>query len=190
MKKLLIALLTMLTLFGCAATPEFDQFSGPQKGDIVATMETNMGTIKIRLFADLTPEIVKNFTTLAEQDYYDGLTFHRVIQDFMIQGGDPNGNGTGGDSYLGEGVTLADEIVEELTHAKGTISMANRGPDTNTSQFFIVHADSAFLDGSYSIFGQVYDGLSVVDDIAVVETNAIDKPVEDVVIEDITISTY
>ncbi len=181
-----------MTSSGCSTedTQKFDQFSGPQSGDTVATIKTSEGDIKIRLFADLTPEMVTNFTTLSDDGYYNGLIFHRVINDFMIQGGDPNGNGTGGHSYKGEGTKLDDEIIDGLKHVRGAISMANSGPDTNGSQFFIVQSDSTYLDGGYSLFGQVYDGMDVVDAIASVETGLNDKPLKDVVIETIRIDTY
>lgn len=192
MKKSLSILLIsvfMFGLFGCGAK-KFDQTAMPASGDTIATITTNMGTIKIKFFSDLTPETVKNFTTLAQEGFYDGLIFHRVIEGFMIQGGDPNGNGTGGYSYKGEGTTLDDEIAPELSHIKGAVSMANRGePNTGGSQFFIVQKDSTYLDGGYSIFAQVYEGIDVVDAIAAVEVDGNDKPVTDVVIESIKITT-
>lgn len=193
MKKIITSILlsSLLMISSCGGgTSTFDQFLGPQSGDTVATIKTAMGDIKIRLFANLTPEMAKNFTTLAESGYYDGLVFHRVIDGFMIQGGDPNGNGTGGSSYKGEGTTLNDEIIDGLTHVRGAISMANRGANTNGSQFFIVQTDSTYLDGGYSLFGQVYEGMDVVDAIAKVEINSMDKPSTDVVIETVSISTY
>ncbi len=193
LKKLAIALVAIsLLLTGCNSTTtmtDFDQLSGPQDGDTVVTMSTSMGDIKIRLFADLVPEITKNFVTLSEDGYYDGLTFHRVINGFMIQGGDPNGNGTGGHSYKGEGTILNDEIASELSHVRGALSMANRGPNTNGSQFFIVQSDSAFLDGGYSLFGQVYEGMDVVDSISSVEKDSRDMPLEPVIIETVKVET-
>src|SRR3989339_275994 len=184
---LLISIL-MVGMFGCS-TKKFDQTAMPEKGDTIATITTTMGIVKIKFFEDLAPEIVKNFTTLAQDGYYDGLVFHRVIEGFMIQGGDPKGNGTGGHSYKGEGTTLEDEIAPELSHVRGAISMANRGPDTNGSQFFIVHKDATYLDGGYSIFAQVYEGMDIVDSIAVVDVVSNDKPLTDVVIESIEITT-
>jgi len=176
---------------GCGGTDtSFDQTAGPQAGDTVVTMGTSMGTIKLHLFTDLTPEISKNFVTLAEEGYYDGLIFHRVIDGFMIQGGDPSGNGTGGRSYLGAGINIDDEIAPGLSHVRGALSMANRGPNTNGSQFFIVQADSTFLDGSYSLFGQVYEGMDIVDMIAKVEKDANDKPLTPITIDQVAVSTY
>lgn len=179
----------MFGLFGCSAK-KINQTSAPVSGDTIATITTNMGTIKIKFFSDLTPETVKNFTALAKEGYYDGLIFHRVIEGFMIQGGDPNGNGTGGHSYKGEGTTLDDEIASELSHVKGAVSMANHGPDTSGSQFFIVQKDSTYLDGSYSLFGQVYEGMDIVDAIAAVPVDGNDKPLVDVVIEKVEITSY
>ncbi|HIA37243.1 MAG TPA: peptidylprolyl isomerase [Flavobacteriales bacterium] len=164
----------------------------PQTGDTIALMKTNMGEIKILIYTDLAPETATNFIEHAEAERYDEVIFHRVIEDFMIQTGDfENMNGTGGYSYKGAGTYLDDEFGEGLTHLKGVLSMANSGPNTGGSQFFIVqNADGTdFLDGKHAVFGIVYEGLGVVDDIAAVET-ASDKPVEDVVIESIEISTY
>lgn len=127
----------------------------------VATFETNKGTIRIELFADKTPKTVENFEQLCEKKYYDGLTFHRVIPDFMIQGGCPEGTGTGGPGYKFE-----DEFHPELKHdGPGVLSMANAGPNTNGSQFFITHLATPHLDGKHSVFGKVIEGQDVVDSI-------------------------
>ena len=115
----------------------------------IATIETPRGTIKLELFADKTPKTVANFEKLAKKGFYDGLTFHRVIADFMIQGGCPIGNGTGGPGY-----TFEDEFVPELRHdGPGTLSLANAGPNTNGSQFFITHVACPWLDGKHTVFG-------------------------------------
>ncbi|MBR2693264.1 MAG: peptidylprolyl isomerase [Thermoguttaceae bacterium] len=125
----------------------------------IATIETPRGTIKLELFADKTPKTVANFEKLAKKGFYDGLTFHRVIADFMIQGGCPIGNGTGGPGY-----TFEDEFVPELRHdGPGTLSMANAGPNTNGSQFFITHVACPWLDGKHTVFGKVLEGQDVVD---------------------------
>ena len=125
----------------------------------IATIETPRGTIKLELFADKTPKTVANFEKLAKKGFYDGLTFHRVIADFMIQGGCPKGNGTGGPGY-----TFEDEFVPELRHdGPGTLSMANAGPNTNGSQFFITHVACPWLDGKHTVFGKVLEGQDVVD---------------------------
>jgi peptidyl-prolyl cis-trans isomerase B (cyclophilin B) len=127
----------------------------------VATFETNKGTIRIELFDDKTPKTVENFETLCSKNFYDGLTFHRVIPDFMIQGGCPDGNGTGGPGYKFE-----DEFDPDLRHdGPGILSMANAGPNTNGSQFFITHVACPHLDGKHSVFGRVIEGQDVVDTI-------------------------
>lgn len=124
----------------------------------LATIKTNKGTMVIRLFAAHTPKTVANFEKLAQKGFYNGLTFHRVIPDFMIQGGCPQGNGTGGPGY-----TFADEFHPQLKHSvPGLLSMANSGPNTNGSQFFITHKPTPWLDGKHTIFGQVIQGLDVV----------------------------
>ena len=126
-----------------------------------ATIETNRGTIKLELFADKAPKTVANFEKLAKQGFYDGLKFHRVIADFMIQTGCPQGTGTGGPGYK-----FADEFHPDLRHkGPGVLSMANAGPNTNGSQFFITHVATPHLDGKHSVFGQVISGQDVVDTI-------------------------
>jgi cyclophilin family peptidyl-prolyl cis-trans isomerase len=123
-----------------------------------ATISTNRGDIVVKLHASQAPRTVNNFVCLAEDKYYDGLRFHRVIKDFMVQGGDPEGNGRGGPGY-----TFKDEFTPELKHDKpGVLSMANAGPNTNGSQFFITHVPTPWLDGKHSVFGQVTEGQDVV----------------------------
>ena len=136
--------------------------------DVSAVMHTSKGDIKIRLFAAKAPVTVANFVNLAKRGYYDGLTFHRVIPDFMIQGGCPHGSGTGGPGYRFE-----DECTPELKHdAPGKLSMANAGPGTNGSQFFITHVETSWLDGRHTVFGEVLDASDqeVVDSIAMGDT--------------------
>ena len=188
----------------------------PVSGDTVAIMHTNMGDISIKLFPEEAPKTVENFTTHAKNGYYNGLIFHRVIKDFMIQGGDPTGTGMGGESIWGN--PFKDEFHPSLHNLRGALSMANAGPGTNGSQFFIVQADSVpanmlsqmkqigeesfpsdivedyeklggtpWLDFRHSVFGQVFEGMNVVDAIANVKTAAQDKPVEDVIINSIEI---
>jgi peptidyl-prolyl cis-trans isomerase B (cyclophilin B) len=126
-----------------------------------ATMETDRGTIVLQLHAAQTPRTVNNFVCLAEDGYYDGVTFHRVIPDFMIQGGDPTGTGRGGPGY-----TFKDEFDPKLKHdGPGVLSMANAGPNTNGSQFFITHVATPWLDGKHSVFGRVISGQDIVDRI-------------------------
>lgn len=127
----------------------------------IATFETNKGTIKIELFDDKTPKTVANFEKLASDSFYDGLKFHRVIPDFMVQGGCPTGTGTGGPGYK-----FADEFHPSLKHdTPGILSMANAGPNTNGSQFFITHVPTPWLDGKHTVFGKVIEGQDVVDSI-------------------------
>lgn len=169
------------------------QSNPPAAGDKIATIETDMGTIKFRLFAEQVPEMVKNFETLANTGKYDGVPFHRVVQDFMIQTGDfTNRNGTGGYSYKGPGENLQDEIVPSLKHLYGTVSMANRGPNTNGSQFFVVtnKRGTAFLDGNYTIFGQVFEGMDVADKIAALQVAGTEKPGKEVLMKKVTVQPY
>lgn len=196
-----------------------NQLEHPKAGDLIAVMHTTMGDIKIRLFPDQVPKTVENFTTHAKNGYYNGVLFHRVISGFMIQGGDPQGTGMGGESIWGG--PFADEFDVDLHNLRGALSMANAGPNTNGSQFFIVQApevhegllaqmegltDRGFprqtidnykavggtphLDFKHAVFGQVYEGMDVVDAIASVETGRADKPVEDVKITSIDIGNY
>ena len=125
---------------------------------LIATFDTDRGPIKVELAADKAPLTVANFVNLARRGFYDGLNFHRVIPDFMVQGGCPNGTGTGGPGYRFE-----DEANNGLGHARGVLSMANAGPNTNGSQFFITHVSTPWLDGKHTVFGKVVEGLDVVD---------------------------
>ena len=154
-----------------------------------AVIETNMGTIKFDLLEDDAPKTTENFRLLAEKEYYNDVIFHRVIENFMVQGGDPLGEGYGGESAWGG--KFDDEIdkssdLYDGPYLKGTVAMANSGPNTNGSQFFIMHKDYP-LPPSYTKFGQVTEGQDVVDSIAVVETNHSDKPLEPVVMQKVYI---
>lgn len=191
------------------------QLEMPAKGEKIAVMKTNMGDIKIRLFPEVAPKAVENFINHSENGYYDGLIFHRVINDFMIQGGDPTGTGRGGESIYGH--SFEDEFDLSARNYRGALSMANAGPNTNGSQFFIVQAKNVdgglisqmeeladrgfpeavtenykkvggtpWLDFKHTVFGQVFEGMEVVDAIAAVKVGAQDKPVHDVIIEKIT----
>ncbi len=187
-----------------------NQLAKPAANETTAVMHTNMGDIAIRLFSDHAPKAVENFVTHAKNGYYDGIVFHRVIKDFMIQGGDPTATGCGGESIWGQ--NFKDEFTPELHNLRGALSMANAGPGTNGSQFFIVQANSVHpnfisqmkelpdyfpaqaveayaeaggtphLDYHHTVFGQVYEGMDVVDAIASVATNHSDKPLDDVTI--------
>jgi len=153
---------------------------------VSATIHTNFGNIKIKLAHDEAPNLAENFQRLAEAGKYNGTIFHRVINGFMIQGGDfENSDGTGGVSW--RGYDLPDEFSPNLSHVRGAVSMANRGPDTNGSQFFIVQKDAKFLDGRHSIFGQVVDGMSVVDKIAESKTDLNDRPLEKIQVSKVTL---
>lgn len=189
------------------------QTSKPVAGDKIAIMKTSMGDIKIKLFPNDAPKAVENFTTHAKNGYYNNLIFHRVMNDFMIQGGDPQGNGMGGESIWGK--PFEDEFTPKLSNFRGALSMANSGPNTNGSQFFIVQAKTVpsdmlgqmkdvgfpksiidtykkvggtpWLDGKHTVFGQVYDGMNVVDKISTTKVDAEDKPLKDIKIISITI---
>ena len=154
-----------------------------------AVIQTNKGTIRFELLEEDAPKTTENFITLAERGYYDGIIFHRVIKGFMIQGGDPTGTGSGGQSAWGR--RFNDEIdrsseVYKRGYQAGTVAMANAGPNTNGSQFFIMHADYG-LPPSYTIFGRVTEGQEVVDDIATTQTGRNDKPVSEVKMDRVTI---
>ena len=152
----------------------------------VAIIQTNMGTIELELFADKTPKTVENFVGLANKGYYNGVIFHRVIDNFMIQGGDPTGTGRGGQSLWGG--KFEDEFVPELKHdTEGILSMANAGPNTNGSQFFITLVPTPWLDGRHTVFGKVIKGMDVVKAIGKVPRNQQDRPLKDVVMEKVTI---
>jgi cyclophilin family peptidyl-prolyl cis-trans isomerase len=147
-----------------------------------ATMQTNHGSIELELFDHDAPKTVENFTKLAREGFYDGVIFHRVIQDFMIQGGDPTGTGSGGPGYQFE-----DEFNDHLVE-RGALAMANAGPNTNGSQFFIVTADACpWLDGKHTVFGKVTSGMDVVDSIERVETGPADRPRDEVRIESVSV---
>lgn len=176
------------------------------------TIKTNQGDIKIQLFDEIVPKTVKNFVELAEKGYYDGVIFHRVIPDFMIQGGDPTGTGMGGESIYDQ--EFEDEFSNELFNLDGALSMANAGPNTNGSQFFIVtngnvpkrmirqlkaaefpeeiveayrQGGTPWLDGHHTVFGQVIEGMDVVKAISKVSRNGADKPKDDVVMETVVV---
>ena len=147
-----------------------------------ATIHTNHGAIEVELFDEDAPKTVENFRKLASDGFYDGVIFHRIIKDFMIQGGDPNGTGTGGPGY-----TFEDEFNQHKV-VRGALAMANAGPNTNGSQFFIVTTDAApWLDGKHTVFGRVVDGMDVVDRIEGTDTDARDKPRNDIRIEKVSL---
>jgi cyclophilin family peptidyl-prolyl cis-trans isomerase len=148
-----------------------------------ATMQTNQGTIELQLFDEDAPKTVENFKKLAQDGFYNGIIFHRVIPDFMVQGGDPTGTGSGGPGYQFE-----DEFNDHKVE-RGALAMANAGPNTNGSQFFIVTADACpWLDGKHTVFGQVTSGMDVVDAISNADTGPGDKPREEIRIELVTLA--
>lgn len=185
MYKFLIPLFALALLIGCTSSPTM---TTPSTGAIptgfdgvlltgkhTVVIKTSMGDMTLELDADEAPKTVTNFVTLAKSGYYNGLTFHRVIPRFMIQGGDPSGNGTGGASVFG--AAFEDEI-NNYTMVRGAIAMANRGPDTNGSQFFIVQADATpWLDGRHTVFGKVTAGDDVIDKIAGAKRDESDMPI-------------
>jgi len=153
---------------------------------LIATVQTNMGAFEIELFAHDVPRTAKNFAGLAIKGYYDGIIFHRVIKDFMIQGGDPTGTGMGGESIYG--AKFEDEFVPSLMHdSPGILSMANAGPNTNGSQFFITVVATPWLNARHTVFGKVIKGMDVVYAISQVPTNNMDRPVENVVMQKVTV---
>lgn len=152
----------------------------------MVTLETNYGNITFELYTNDAPKTTENFVTLASKGFYDNLTFHRVIKGFMIQGGDPNGNGTGGPGYKFEDELNPNTASYKAGYKKGVVAMANSGPNTNGSQFFIMHADYP-LPNAYTIFGKVVSGQDVVDKIANVKVGANDKPVNPVIIKSVTL---
>ena len=157
----------------------------PNKKNSLAVFETSMGIFKVELFEDKAPRTAQNFISLVNKGFYNGLIFHRVIDGFMIQGGDPKGNGTGG-----PGCVIPDEFHKDLKHTgAGILSMANAGPNTGGSQFFITLDATPWLDGKHAIFGKVVEGLDVVKAIGKVKTGAQDRPQTDVVMKKITIVT-
>lgn len=189
MKKIVmcLALAMVFMATACAAGSfwDFKKDEGESKvANRIAVFDTNMGEFEVELFEDKTPITTKNFIDLAQEGFYDGVIFHRVIDGFMIQGGDPTGTGMGGPGY-----TIEDEFTPELTHeSEGILSMANTGrPHTGGSQFFITLAATPWLDGHHTVFGKVIKGMEVVREIGHVKTGPQDRPVHDVVINKITI---
>ena len=151
----------------------------------------NGGTIKLELYHNIAPITVENFVKLANDKFYDGLIFHRVIAGFMIQGGDPNGIGTGGPGYSIKGEFAVNGVANDISHKRGVISMArSMSYDSAGSQFFIMHQNSPHLDGAYAAFGKVIEGLDVVDKIAQVGTDWSDRPMVPQIIESMTVETF
>ena len=189
MKKIVmcltLALVFMTTACAAGSFWDFKKDEGESKvANRIAVFDTNMGEFEVELFEDKTPITTKNFIDLAQEGFYDEVIFHRIIDGFMIQGGDPTGTGMGGPGY-----TIEDEFTPELTHeSEGILSMANTGrPHTGGSQFFITLAATPWLDGHHTVFGKVVKGMEVVREIGHVKTGPQDRPVHDVVNNKITI---
>jgi peptidyl-prolyl cis-trans isomerase B (cyclophilin B) len=162
-----------------------------KKNPLVTITMDNGEEIDLELYPDFAPETVKNFISLINSGFYDGLIFHRVIEGFMVQGGDPLGNGTGGPGYSIKGEFRSNGVDNNLKHQRGVISMArSSNPDSAGSQFFIVHEDAPHLDGEYAAFGRVIEGMDVVDRIAAVQIDVRDKPLHDLVMEKVVVDTY
>jgi peptidyl-prolyl cis-trans isomerase-like 1 len=182
---LFLAVVTGINCSSSVETTKQEEEKMEQKKTI-AVIETNMGTIELELFKDKAPKTVENFAGLANKGYYNGVIFHRVIDGFMIQGGDPTGTGRGGESIWGK--DFQDEFDPTLKHdAPGILSMANAGPNTNGSQFFITLVPTPHLNNKHSVFGKVIAGMDVVSAIGKVQTNAQDRPVKDVVMMSVKI---
>lgn len=181
MKRILFAFL-IVALAGCSSLQK-DQKSGKAEGIVKVKIETTMGDIYADLYSKEAPKTVENFTKLAQKGFYDGIIFHRVIPNFMVQTGDPTGTGSGGPGY-----SFADEFSPKLRHDKpGVLSMANAGPNTNGSQFFITQVPTPWLDGRHSIFGQVTKGMDIVDKIAGAERDGRDKPLKVIKMTKVTV---
>ncbi len=161
------------------------------KNPIVTFKIANVGEIKAELYPEIAPESVNNFIHLINMNFYDGLIFHRVIKGFMIQGGCPDGNGMGGPGYAIKGEFTSNGVKNELKHEKGVLSMArSQMANSGGSQFFLMHQTSPHLDGMYAGFGKAFEGLDLIDKIANVQTDYMDRPIEDVVIESVTVDTF
>ena len=206
MIKKILTVLIVCILCGCTnvndnsptkVTPTPNEVTPTPTNDAVENFKvTHTGTIKIldkqiefELYGEVAPITVENFVKLVNEGFYNGLTFHRIIKDFMIQGGDPEGTGMGGSDQTIKGEFSSNNVENSISHLPGVLSMARSSlPDSASSQFFICHGDASFLDGEYAGFGKVTSGLEVVDEIANMETDSNDRPLKDVVIESITIN--
>ena len=186
-------LIALISLVGCSnkKTNENEETrTAPKELPIATIVVKDYGTIEAELYPHIAPNTVNNFISLANSKFYDGLTFHRVIKDFMIQGGDPNGNGTGGPGYAIKGEFSNNNFKNDLKHTEGVLSMArSQNKDSAGSQFFIVTKDQPHLDGDYATFGKVISGMDIVHKIEDVQTDANDKPIKNVVIESIKVDT-
>ena len=188
---MVVLLMGLTCLSGCGISDYDYQFSEPEKGDTIAIIKTTMGDIKVRFFEKEAPKAVENFITHAKNGYYDGVSFFRVIEDFMIQGGCPQGSGTGGPGYCIKGEFQQNGFANDLKHERGVISMARTmAPDSAGSQFFIMHRDVPDLDGGYAAFGKVTRGMEVVDQIAQVRVDFNDRPLKPQKMKSVVVDTF
>lgn len=194
MNKKKMTLITIVSIFAISITVFFlwnSNKNAEGKNPIVTIVMEDDRVIKMELYPDIAPNTVRNFVSLVESGYYDGLIFHRVIPDFMIQGGDPLGNGTGGPGYTIKGEFTANGFQNDLLHERGVVSMARaRHPDSAGSQFFIMVKEAPHLDGQYAAFGKVIEGMEVVDDIVNAPRDMNDKPLEDQRMKKVTVKTF
>ena len=193
-KKMFLSsmLVLALSLVGCSSKTKVDDTprTPPKELPVATIVVKDFGTIEAELYPHISQNTVNNFISLANSGFYNGLTFHRVIKDFMIQGGDPEGNGMGGPGYSIAGEFTDNGFKNDLAHTEGVLSMArSQNKDSAGSQFFIVTKDSPHLDGQYASFGKVIKGMDVVHKIENVETDSNDKPIKNVVIESIKVDT-
>lgn len=186
MKKILALILTIVICTACLASCGSDYKKSDTETNFVLINVKGYGKIVIELYPDKAPITVANFKKLVSEGFYDSLTFHRVIEGFMIQGGDPRGDGTGGSDETIKGEFSSNGVENDIAHERGVISMArSKNKDSASSQFFIMHEAAPHLDGDYAAFGRVVSGIDVVDEIAEVKTNYNDKPINDVVMKSV-----
>jgi cyclophilin family peptidyl-prolyl cis-trans isomerase len=186
MKQLLLLISLIVVVMGIVLVATHNNSQGITMEHTQATIQTSKGDIAVEFYPELASNTVKNFITLAKDGFYNGVIFHRVINGFMIQGGDPTGTGTGGPGYKFDDELDSTSPIAQQGYVRGTLAMANAGPNTNGSQFFIMHKDYP-LPYQYTIFGKVVDGMEVVDAIAEVEVNKDDRPLEDVIINQVVV---
>lgn len=196
-KQLLIPLIILLIISfliwyqGVIKNKNQEKSEAMIKNPVVTIQMADGGLIKIELYPEIAPNTVNNFISLSKSGFYDGVIFHRVIEGFMIQGGDPLGTGVGGPGYSIKGEFRANGFENELKHSRGVLSMArSNNPDSAGSQFFIMHQDAAHLDGQYAAFGKVISGIEVVDQIATTKTDSQDRPIEEKKISQVMVETF
>lgn len=196
-KQLLIPLIILLIISfliwyqGVIKNKNQEKSEAMIKNPVVTIQMADGGLIKIELYPEIAPNTVNNFISLSKSGFYDGVIFHRVIEGFMIQGGDPLGTGVGGPGYSIKGEFRANGFENELKHSRGVLSMArSNNPDSAGSQFFIMHQDAVHLDGQYAAFGKVISGMEVVDQIATTKTDNQDRPIEEKKISQVMVETF